>query len=158
MAEGWGFAGEGGWAVFGQNGRLRVSHAVLAGLGVLTAAWLTCLAVVRLLRRRTAWWEKIREDMEKGSAGRAIKVLNRRLYKRLKRRRAGILTLRSDREYLEALCRQYPRIPREEWEDYMEVVQKAVYSQEEIGPEQARGCYNLLRRAEAREASGLRRT
>lgn len=158
LAEGWGFAGEGGWAVFGQNGRLRVSHAVLAGLGVLTAAWLTCLAVVRLLRRRTAWWEKIREDMEKGSAGRAIKVLNRRLYKRLKRRRAGILTLRSDREYLEALCRQYPRIPREEWENYMEVVQKAVYSQEEIGPEQARGCYNLLRRAEAREASGPRRT
>ncbi len=147
--EGWGFAGEGGWAVFGQNGSLRVSHVFFAILGISAVFCLAWLAVFCLLRRRTAWWEKVRADMEKGSARRAVKVLNGRLYKRLKRRRAGILVLGSDREYLVALCRQYPRISREDWEDYLEVVQKAVYSHEEISPKQARSCYDLLRRTGA---------
>lgn len=150
-AGGWGFAGEGGWAVFGQNGSLRVSHVFFAVLGILAAACLTYLAVVWLFRRRTVWWEKVRMDIERGGARRAVKVLNRKLYKRLKRRRAGILALRSDREYLAALCRQYPRISRQEWEGYLEVVQRAVYSQEEIGAEQARSCYNLLRRTGGKE-------
>lgn len=149
--EGWGFAGEGGWAIFGQNGSLRVSHVALALSGILAAASLVWLVVFRLLRRRSAWWEKVRADIENGSARSAVKVINRRLYKRLRRRRAGIPAPRSDQEYLEALRRQYPKIGQKEWERYLEVVRKAVYSREEIGPEQAGECYALFGRTGAKE-------
>lgn len=149
--EGWGFAGEGGWAVFGQNGSLQVSHAVLALLGILAAVGLVWRTVLWLLRRRSAWWEKVRADIESGSARSAVKVINRRLYKRLRQRRAGLLALGSDQEYLNALRQQFPRIGQEDWDRYLEVVRKAVYSREEISPEQARECYALLRRTGAKE-------
>lgn len=149
--EGWGFAGEGGWAVFGQNGRLRVSHAVLALFGFGVGAGLIWLTAAGLRRRRGAWWERLRAEIENGSARKAVRAVNRRLYKRLKAKRAGMLTLRSDQEYLTALERQFPGISREDWENYLEVVRKAVYSREEISPGQARECYALLRRTGMKE-------
>ena len=80
-----------------------------------------------------------------------MKAVNRRLYKRLRAKRAGLLSLRSDQEYLTALERQFPGIDREDWENYLEVVRKAVYSREEISPGQARECYALLRRTGMKE-------
>lgn len=141
-SEGWGFAGEGGWAVFGQSGSLRVSHVVLGVLGT-AAAVMGWLAISWLLHRRIVWWQTIRSDIEKGATRRVVRVLNRRLYKRLRRKRAGILILGSDEEYLAALKRQYPQ---EDWESYLAVVRKAVYSQEEISAEEAKACYARLRR------------
>ncbi len=149
--EGWGFAGEGGWAVFGQNGRLRVSHVVLALFGFGAGAGLAWLTAAGLRRHRGVWWERLRADIENGSARKAVRAVNRRLYKRLKAKRAGLLTLRSDQEYLTALERQFPGISREDWENYLEVVRKAVYSREEISPGQARECYALLRRTGMKE-------
>lgn len=143
--EGWGFAGEGGWAIFGQNGSLRVSHVAFMLLGILAAAGMVWLTVVWLFRLRAAHWQKIRHDIESGGARRAVRVINRKMYRRLVRKRAGILALRSDEEYLAALKRQYPG---EDWESYLAVVRKAVYSREEIGAEEARVCYGLLRHTE----------
>lgn len=140
--EGWGFAGEGGWARFGQNGSWKISHVVFVILGIVAAATVW-LMILRTLRCRSAWWRTVRLNIENGAARSALKVLNRRLYKRLRRSRGGILTLRSDEEYLAALKRSYPR---EDWESYLAVVRKAVYSQEEIGVEEAKKCYMLLRR------------
>ncbi len=140
--EGWGFAGEGGWAVFGQNGRLRVSHVVLAVLGILAAAGLVWLAVFWLLRFRAARWQRLRREIECGGTRRAVQIINRRLYRKLRRKRAGILFLRSDEEYLAALKRQYPGA---DWESYLTVVRKAVYSREKISAEEAGDCYELLR-------------
>ena len=128
-----------------------MSHAVLALLGILAAVGLVWRTVLWLLRRRSAWWEKVRADIESGSARSAVKVINRRLYKRLRQRRAGLLALGSDQEYLNALRQQFPRIGQEDWDRYLEVVRKAVYSREEISPEQARECYALLRRTGAKE-------
>ena len=141
--EGWGFAGEGGWAIFGQNGSLRVSHVVLAAIGTLAAAGMTVLAVSWLRRYREARWRKIWHDIENGGARRAVRTINRRLYRRLWRKHAGMLVLNSDEEYLAALKRQYPE---EDWESYLEVVRKAVYSLEEISAEAAGDCYAILKR------------
>lgn len=140
--EGWGFAGEGGWAAFGQNGSLRVSYVALALLGIVAAAmgWLT---ISWLHRRQNIWWQIIQSEIERGGTRKAVKILNRRLYRRLRRRRAGILLPTSDEEYLAALKRQYPQ---EDWDSYLTVVRKAVYSRENIGVEEAKACYALLRR------------
>ncbi len=146
--EGWGFAGEGGWAVFGQNGSLRVSHVVLTVLGTLAAAGMAAFAVSRLLRHREARWRKIVHDIENGGARRAVRTINRMLYRRLRRKRAGILSVRSDEEYLAALKSKYPG---EEWDSYLEVVRRAVYSREEISMESAGACYAILKRVCARK-------
>lgn len=148
--EGWGFAGEGGWAVFGQNGSLRVSHVLLAVLGALAAAGMAVFAVPRLLRYREARWRKIQYDVESGGARRAVCTINRMLYRRLWRQRAGMLSIRSDQEYLAALKRGYPG---EDWDSYLEVVRRAVYSREEISLEAARSCYDILKRVCASKAS-----
>lgn len=147
--QGWGFAGEGGWAVFGQNGSLRVSHVVLALLGIAAAVWVCCRAIPSMLRRRVSWQDKIRADIENGSARKAVKLINRRLYRQLWRKRAGILALHSDEEYLAALKQQYSQISGEEWELYLKVVRKAVYSREDILPQEAGRCLTLLKRTKS---------
>lgn len=146
--EGWGFAGEGGWAVFGQNGPLRVSHVFGGLLGSLLAAGAGYLLVKGLIRRKKSWWEKIRAGIAGGSSRKAVRAINRRLYRQLRRKRAGAVFLRSDEEYLKALKQQYPQISGEEWERYFGVVRQAVYSREAIGREEAEMCYRLLERTQ----------
>ena len=143
--QGWGFAGEGGWAIFGQNGSLQVSHVVLAMLSIVAVVWICCRAVPSMLRRRVSWQDKIRADIENGSARKVVKLINRRLYRQLWRKRMGILVLHSDEEYLTALKQQYSQISGEEWEIYLKVVRKAVYSKENILPQEAERCLALLR-------------
>lgn len=143
-AEGWGFAGEGGWSAFGQNGNLRVSDVVLMLLGIAAAVWICCRAVPLMRRHRVSWQDKIKADIENGSARKAVKLINRRLYRQLWRKRAGMLSLRSDEEYLAALKQQYPQIADEEWETYLTVVRKAVYSREDILPREAVSCLTLF--------------
>lgn len=143
-AEGWGFAGEGGWAVFGQNGSLRVSHVVLALLGIGAGVWLCCRVVPTMLRRRVSWQDKIKADIENGNARNVVKLINRRLYRRLWRKRMGMLVLRSDEEYLATLKQQYPQIAEEEWEWYLDVVRRAVYSIEDVLAQEAGRCLSLL--------------
>lgn len=147
---GWGFAGEGGWAIFGQNGSLQVSHVLAAFLGMLAAAGMAVFGISRLLRYREARLRKIHYNMESGNARRAVWTINRMLYRRLWRERAGMLSLKSDEEYLEALKRRYPG---EDWDGYLEVVRKAVYSREEISAEAAGVCYAMLKRVCAHKKS-----
>ena len=149
-AEGWGFAGEGGWAAFGQNGSLRVSHVVLTVLGITAAIWVCCRVIPPMLRRRVSWQDKIRADIENGNARKVVKLINRRLYRRLWRKRVGMLVLRSDEEYLAALKQYYPQISGEEWESYLEVVRKAVYSREDIHAQEAGRCLSMLMHTKSR--------
>lgn len=146
--EGWGFAGEGGWAAFGQNGSLRVSHVIGGILGSLLASGAGYFLVKGLIRRKKSRWEKIRADIAGGSNRKAVRTINRRLYRQLQRNRAGAIFLRSDEDYLKALKRQYPRISGEEWERYFGVVRQAVYSRESIGRAEAEMCYRLLERTQ----------
>lgn len=146
--EGWGFAGEGGWAVFGQNGSLRVSHVLGGILGSLLAAGTGYLLVKGLIRHRKSRWEKTRIEIAEGSRRRAVQTINRRLYRQLRRKQANAVFLRSDAEYLKALKRQYPQISGEEWERYFGVVRQAVYSHEAIEREEAELCCRLLERTQ----------
>ncbi len=103
-----------------------------------------------MLRRRVSWQDKIRADIENGNARRVVKLINRRLYRRLWRKRMGMLFLRSDEEYLAALKQYYPQISGEEWESYLEVVRKAAYSREEIPAQEAGRCLSLLMHTKSR--------
>ena len=49
-------------------------------------------------------------------------------------------------DYLEKLMTTYPSVPAEDWKKYLCIVQKAVFSEEEISQEEARFCYRLYRK------------
>ncbi len=148
--EGWGFAGEGGWAVFGQNGTLRVSHVIAGGVIALVAAGTVCgIAAGSKRSRIPGWQKKIRGSIVAGSNRKAVQAVNGRMYRQLKRKQAGIMGLRSDEEYLSVLKRRYPQISDADWERYIQTVRCAVYSQEEIGREDAELCYRLLEQVQS---------
>ena len=56
----------------------------------------------------------------------------------------GVYRRRAD--YLEKLMTTYPSVPAEDWKKYLCIVQKAVFSEEEISQEEARFCYRLYRK------------
>ena len=49
----------------------------------------------------------------------------------------------TDEELLQKLIHTYPVVSSEDWKRYMEIVQKAVFSQEEITQEEVRFCYRI---------------
>ena len=56
----------------------------------------------------------------------------------------GVYRRRAD--YLEKLMTTYPSVLAEDWKKYLCIVQKAVFSEEEISQEEARFCYRLYRK------------
>lgn len=155
--EGWGFAGEGGWAIFGQNGRLKVSHVLGGILGMMLAAGLGYLILTSLVHRRQYWQKRIRACIAGGNTRKAVRAINRRFYKQLRKRRPGTVVLKSDEEYLAALKKQYPQITAEEWESYLTVVRRTAYSREKIEREEAQMCYALLKRIGYGQQSSIHR-
>lgn len=88
---------------------------------------------------------------------RAVRRMNRRIYHRLwnhapevlhvpKKKRGSSkvqLSYLTDEEFLQKLICTYPAVSSEDWKHYMEIVQKAVFSQEEITQEEVRFCYRV---------------
>ena len=64
----------------------------------------------------------------------------------------GVYRRRAD--YLEKLMKTYPSVPAEDWKKYLCIVQKAVFSEEEISQEEARFCYRLYRKYRNRRILG----
>mgnify|MGYP000086075933 FL=1 len=64
----------------------------------------------------------------------------------------GVYRRRAD--YLEKLMTTYPSVPAEDWKKYLCIVQKAVFSEEEISQEEARFCYRLYRKYRNRRILG----
>ena len=64
----------------------------------------------------------------------------------------GVYRRRAD--YLEKLMTTYPSVPAEVWKKYLCIVQKAVFSEEEISQEEARFCYRLYRKYRNRRILG----
>ena len=81
----------------------------------------------------------------------AVYRINRRIYRGLHQRSFGMKT---DADYLEKLMTTYPSVPAEDWKKYLCIVQKAVFSEEEISQEEARFCYRLYRKYRNRRILG----
>ena len=64
----------------------------------------------------------------------------------------GVYRRRAD--YLEKLMTTYPSVSAEDWKKYLCIVQKAVFSEEEISQEEARFCYRLYRKYRNRRILG----
>ena len=124
-------------------------------LQVFSAVSLTLLAVVLMLVLVTKWLRIYREQLLMELRNRqnrhAVCRINQRIYRGLHPRSFGMKT---DGDYLEKLMTTYPSVPAEDWKKYLCIVQKAIFSEEEISQEEARFCYRLYRKYRNRRILG----
>ena len=124
-------------------------------LQVFYAVCLTLAAAVLVLVLVAKWMRIYREQLLMELRNRqnrhAVYRINRRIYRGLHQRSFGMKT---DADYLEKLMTTYPSVPAEDWKKYLCIVQKAVFSEEEISQEEARFCYRLYRKYRNRRILG----
>ncbi len=83
------------------------------------------------------------DELEKQMSKKAVKRINRRMYRRILLCNPKLLFGRklSDREYEAALIEQYPVLSEDVWKKYMDIVKKNYYSKEKITVEEMQFCF-----------------
>ena len=101
------------------------------------------IAVFCVIRYRETYRERLINEIKRERTLRAIKLINRRIYKKL--RHTGKLfkfNIRDD-EYKKVLIENYPEAQPEDWERYMEIVKAAAFSKRDFSVEEMEFCYGL---------------
>ena len=101
---------------------------------------LPLLVLLLVYWQRKNYRERLFAELRRRQNRRAVCRINRRIYRRLLGRTIGIKT---DSQYLQKLLETYPDIRADDWERYMQIMQKAVYSKEEITQEETKFCYRI---------------
>ena len=134
---------------------------ILAGVVCCTAFLMLCVWGIRVFVRRyqEVLWQELRHHQN----CRAVKRINRRIYRRLMRKeRMPVGHVRfpkksrgtggmewipiTDAEYESRLIRTYEIIPPKEWNEYMRIVKKAAFSGAEVCDDEAQFCYGIYRK------------
>lgn len=143
----------GGNSQAGANNTLRMIVIVMI---VFIAAAVFLWLGVRASRR---YREILIADLHARRNRHAVRRMNRRIYHRLWNHAPEVLHIPmkkrgsskvqfsylTDGEFLQKLIRTYPSVSQKDWKRYMEIVQKAVFSEEEITSEEVRFCYRIYR-------------
>lgn len=108
-------------------------------IALITLAALSILIMVRLGILQQ--WKLLEHDLRNGKNRSAVKRMNRKIYKRMWK-----LHSLTDEEFMERLVHNYPAVPESDWRKYMSIVQRAVFSREEITQEEAKFCYKCYRK------------
>lgn len=103
------------------------------------------LIVVRPKQKEQSWNKKLARELERGQYNQAVCQLNRKIYHMVMKKQRVQKSGLSDRQYLEILTGSFPEINRKDWEHYMEIVQKAAFSEESISSEEAQFCEKIFR-------------
>lgn len=132
----------------GKKNHTRNLHVFFAVCLPLAAAVLLLVLVAKWMR---IYREQLLMELRNRQNRHAVCRINRRIYRGLHPRSFGMKT---DGDYLEKLMTTYPSVPAEDWKKYLCIVQKAVFSEEEISQEEARFCYRLYRKYRNRRILG----
>lgn len=97
---------------------------------------------VQIMKQR----ELLRRELKREHYKKSVRMINRRMYKRLKKTRAGIGKSLTDAEYALTLEKLYPQVPKEDWDRYMKLVKQAAFSKEEMTEMDAAFCLEIYRR------------
>ena len=107
---------------------------------------LTMVAVVIVIKLRREYRDELRRLIRRQKTSLAIRMMNRRIYRKLRMTGKIIrLNLRDD-SYEEILKKNYTEIPTEEWDRYMELVKAASFSKREFSDEEVEFCYEIYRK------------
>lgn len=133
------------------GGNTWTAAASMLKRGIKVVVWVLAvtagIAGAVMLRRRyvRSYQERLNSDFRKKKYKRAVRRMNRRIYKHLKHDAKHGDSCRSDREYEKLLRQMYPQISEASWKEYMQIVQKAVFSNENLTVEEAMACYEVYR-------------
>ena len=114
---------------------------LFAGIALLIGA--VVYMVIRYKRRQE---EKLNILIKKNRTVRAIKFINEKMYKTLKKKGKLIGSNHNDASYKEALMKTYPEISNEEWDKYMNIVREVAFSNNDEAVENMEFCYDIYKR------------
>jgi len=113
---------------------------------IVCAVLLMMTGVVVVLKLRYNYRDKLRGLICRRKASLAIWMMNRRIYRKLRRTGKIIRFNLRDADYEEILKKNYPDIPAEAWERYMELVKAASFSMRAFSDEEVAFCYEIYRK------------
>lgn len=154
-----------------EPGFSRKKAIAAAGTAILSAGCLSLLAYLiysGMRRYRELLWEEIKGKHNR----RAVRRINRRMYRRLiggilsaGRVRllsgggsAGVRRLQlTDAEYEKRLARTWPSVSEKDWAEFLRIAKKAAFAAEPVEAAEAEFCYRIYRTRKKRRGECLRR-
>lgn len=97
-------------------------------------------------RRNRLWKMRLQKGLEQRKNRMVVNQINSRIYRLLCKKGHFWKRQFTDAEYKRELMLHFPQGTREEWEHYMDIVQKMAFSWNEICDEEAEFCYEMYRR------------
>ena len=107
---------------------------------------LTMVAIVIVIKLRHEYQAELRRLIRRKKTSLAIRMMNRRIYRKLRMTGKIIRFNLRDDSYEEILKKHYTEISAEEWERYMELVKAASFSKREFSDEEVNFCYEIYRK------------
>ena len=107
---------------------------------------LTMVTIVIVIKLRHEYRDELRRLIRRQKTSLAIRLMNRRIYRKLRMTGKIIRFNLRDDSYGEILKKNYTEIPAEEWERYMELVKAASFSKREFSDEEVKFCYEIYRK------------
>lgn len=93
-----------------------------------------------ILKKKSKDYNHLQKLIKQKRTLRAIKFMNRQIYKKLCLSGKTLKTSMNDAAYGEALKKTYPEISAEEWDKYMDIVKAAAFSRREFSVEEMEFC------------------
>lgn len=91
-------------------------------------------------KKKSDNYKRLQKLIKRKSNLRAIKIMNRQIYRKLCFTGKTLKTSLNDAAYEEALKKAYPEISAEVWEKYMDIVKAAAFSQRDFSVEEMEFC------------------
>jgi len=123
---------------------------ILNVLGVVGVIALLGAVIVAVVKYGVSHYEAaLTQEIEKKMNRRAVKRINRRLYRQLRFCKVSSYFQRkwSDVVYRDALVERFTDVSEEEWDRFMDIVKKNHYSHETISDEEMQYCYECYKKA-----------
>ena len=104
------------------------------------------LIIYGIRRLRANYRYKLERQMNKNRIARSIKLMNRRIYRKLRYTGKIFKPNLSDETYLDVLIKTYPDISEAELERFMDIVKAVTFSHGEFTVEEMEFCYGIYNR------------
>lgn len=124
----------------------KLKEIVRRVLLIVGSVLLTMVAIVIVIKLRHEYQAELRRLIRRKKTSLAIRMMNRRIYRKLRMTGKIIRFNLRDDSYEEILKKHYTEISAEEWERYMELVKAASFSKREFSDEEVNFCYEIYRK------------
>ena len=107
---------------------------------------LTMVTIVIVIKLRHEYRDELQRLIRRQKTSLAIRLMNRRIYRKLRMTGKIIRFNLRDDSYGEILKKNYTEISADEWERYMDLVKAASFSKREFSDEEVKFCYEIYRK------------